>query len=152
MNRRLAAGLLVAVGVLLGALREFLFLNLNYQIDHLRRATPYSYAHSLFQGWTAGADLGDLLLLKWALAGAFVAVMLVLAVALARILTGHHGHRTAIVGGTALAAALALLLHLAARALPPLEAVAVKLLHALQYPVLLLVLLLVLPTVARRRA
>ncbi len=151
MNRRLAAGLLVAVGVLLGALREFLFLNLNYQIDHLRRATPYSYAHSRFQAWTADADLGDLLLLKWVLAVAFVGAMLGLAVLLAHNLTGHHGHRRVLVVGTAVATAAALLLHLAARALPPLEGVAVKLLHALQYPVLLLVLLLVLPRTDRRQ-
>lgn len=152
MKRRLAAAAIVAIGVLLGAVREFLFLNLNYQIDHLQRGTPYSYAHSLFQRWTAGADLGDLTLLKWLLAAAYVALMLLLAVLLARVLTGHHGHRLTLIAGTGIAAALALLLHLSARALPPLEAVAVKLLHALQYPVLLLILLLVLPVARRARA
>lgn len=151
MKRRLAAAAIVAIGVLLGAVREFLFLNLNYQIDHLQRGTPYSYAHSLFQRW-AGADLGDLTLLKWLLAAAYVALMLLLAVRLARVLTGHHGHRRTLIAGTLIAAAVALLLHLSARALPPLEAVAVKLLHALQYPVLLLILLLVLPLARRSRA
>ncbi len=135
--------------MLLGAVREFLFLNLNYQLDHLQRGTPYSYAHSLFQQWTTGADLSDLTLLKWILAAAYVALMLLMAVLLARVLTGHHHHRRTLVIGTAMAAALALLLHMGATVLPPLEAVAVKLLHALQYPVLLLILLLVLPPAQR---
>ncbi|MBL8011807.1 MAG: hypothetical protein JNJ64_14480 [Flavobacteriales bacterium] len=151
MKRRLIASCIVGIAVLLGAVREFLFLNLNYQLDHLERGTPYSYAHSLFQRWTDGADLGDLTLVKWLLSSAYVALMLLLAVLLARVLTGHHHHRRTLVAGTAIAAALALLLHIAAQALPPLEAVAVKLLHALQYPVLLLILLLVLPRAERIR-
>lgn len=152
MKARAWAVLIIACGVLLGALREFLFLNLNYQLDHVRRGTAYSYAHSRFQRWTAGADLGDLVALKWALAAAFVAIMLVLAVALARVLTGDHRYRRPLVAGTLIAGSLALALHASAVLLPPLEAVGVKLLHALQFPVVLLLILLAVPLIRRSRS
>ncbi|MDX9751365.1 MAG: hypothetical protein RBT71_09830, partial [Flavobacteriales bacterium] len=82
MNRRRAAILgiaLTAIGA--GALREFMFLNLYYQIDFTAHGRPVSYAHSLFQGWTQGMGLGALTTLKWALSIAFAGVMLALAIA-----------------------------------------------------------------------
>jgi len=152
MKARATAVLLIACGVLLGALREFLFLNLNYQLDHVRRGTAYSYAQSRFQSWTAGADLAGLVALKWALAAGFVAIMLVLAVALARVLVGDHRYRTPLVAGTLITGSLALALHAAAAVLPALEAVGVKLLHALQFPVVLLLILLAVPLIRRTRS
>ena len=137
MNRRLALGLLITAAVALGSLREFLFVNLNYQIDHVERATDFSYAHTLFQGWVQGWELTTLLLAKWALALGFIGTMLGLAIGLARLLAGDHRHARALALGYAAAGGLALLLHGAAPWMPPLEAASVKLLHMLQYPVVL---------------
>lgn len=134
---RLAA--ILVAGILCGAVRDFLFINLNYQIDHVQRATPGSFAHSRFQAWVQGWDLSDLVRLKWALAGGFVLctwglclLLLVNAQATARLAKPV----TAIFLGIGLAALFA---HVLARWLPVEEA-SVNLLHAIQYPVLLLVL------------
>jgi hypothetical protein len=133
---------LLLVGIVLGACREFLFINLNYQIDHVARHTRFSYAHSLFQGWTRGMDLGALTALKWALAFAFMVAMAGLCVLLARVLSGSWRHARAIVGGFVLFALLALALHGSARWLPRAETVSIQLSHMLQYPVVLLFVLL----------
>lgn len=137
MARRLGILGIFAVAVALGAAREFLFLNLNYHIDFLAHKRQVSYAHSLFRGWVQGMDLGDLLVLKWMLALLFIATMLLLAVVLARLLFGDHRYRRAIVAAFGLIGALALLLHGLAGVLPGAKATSVKLLHTLQYPVLL---------------
>lgn len=129
---------LIPVSLLLGAAREFLFLNLNYQIDHLARRSAFSYAHSVFQRWTGGMDLDALLRWKWGLAVAFIAAMWTLAILTARVLVGDHRYLRAITLLFLAVAGLALMLHLTA--VPALEAVSVKLLHALQYPVVLVVL------------
>jgi hypothetical protein len=128
---------LFALGVLLGALREFLFLNLNYQIDFAAHKRQVSYAHSMFRGWVEGMDLGALLLLKWVLALCFVAAMLLLALALARLLFGDHRYRPAILIAFGAIGGLALVLHLLGGHLPQARPMSVKLLHTLQYPVLL---------------
>lgn len=132
---------LVLAGVALGALREFLFLNLNYQLDHVARHTAFSYAHSLFQGWVGGLGLRGLLVLKWALACAFIAAMSGLTIALARTCFGSFRHARAILLATIAFAALALALHGLAHWVPALERVSVQLLHMLQYPVPLLFVL-----------
>ncbi|MBK9418546.1 MAG: hypothetical protein IPO05_12550 [Flavobacteriales bacterium] len=129
---------LIPVSLLLGAAREFLFLNLNYQIDHLARRSAFSYAHSVFQRWTGGMDLDALLRWKWGLAVAFIAAMWTLAILTARVLVGDHRYLRVITLLFLAVAGLALMLHLTA--VPALEAVSVKLLHALQYPVVLVVL------------
>jgi hypothetical protein len=138
MNRRRAIiVLLLAAGIALGALREFLFLNLNYQIDHMARHTSISYAHSIFQLWVRGTDLHALVRLKWMLAFAFIALMWLLCVMLTRVLFANS-QRTLLITilfmGTG---TLALLLHYASRYLQGFEIVSVELLHALQYPVML---------------
>ena len=135
--RRFAILALLLVGVLLGAAREFLFLNLNYQIDHKAHGRPFSYAHSLFQAWTAGMDLASLVRLKWVLAMVFIAAMWSLATIMARVMVGDHRYLRLIAALFLSAAGLALVLHLTG--MPALEAVSIKLLHALQYPVVLLV-------------
>jgi hypothetical protein len=140
-GRRALAVLVIVVGIALGAVREFLFLNLNYQIDHVARRTAFSYAHSLFQEWVHGMDLDALRRLKWVLAIAFIAVMAALTLVLARVLSGSFRHARAILLWTAAFAVLALVLHLLARRMPPLEQVSVQVLHMLQYPVPLLFVL-----------
>lgn len=138
MNRRRAiiASLLVA-GIGLGALREFLFLNLNYQIDHVARHTPISYAHSIFQHWVRGSDLHSLVRLKWMLAFAFIALMWLLCVMFVRVLFADRQRWRPITILFMVTGAFALLLHFASRYLQGFEIVSVKLLHALQYPVML---------------
>ena len=139
-SRRTAILSLLLVGVLLGAVREFLFLNLNYQIDFVAHGRAFSYAHSLFRGWVKGFDLQALLVLKWSLALAFSGAMLGLAIVLARLLAGDHRHARALFLGYLFFGLLALLLHGMAASVPALEAVSVKVLHGLQYPVVLFLL------------
>lgn len=140
MGRRAAILAIMAVGVALGALREFLLINLNYQIDHLRHGRAVSYAHSAFQAWTKGLDLRGLVVLKWGISALLVGAMLLLAVLLARTLWGDHRYRTRIIFGFVLAAALALAAYGLAAWWPPAGIAGVKVLHALQYPVVLFLL------------
>ena len=149
MNRWLGAGAILAGSIALGAIREFLFLNLNYQIDHVERGTPYSYAHSLFQGWTKDLDLEALVLLKWSLSLAFIATLAAAAVGTARLLYPEKRYGVPILIGTVTMAFLAFGLHLGGSWLPPLGSVGVKVLHALQYPVVLLLLWVARPLVDR---
>lgn len=141
MKRRLLAWAIVAIGVAAGALREFAFLNLNYQLDHVRRATPISYAHSMFQGWVHGWDLGALNRLKWALALAFSLLMLGLAAWLARVLAGSHRYLAPLAAGFLAVGLSALALHLLAALHPALERVSVQVSHIIQYPVPLIFLM-----------
>lgn len=133
------AGLLgiLAVAVGLGAVRDFLVLNLNYQIDHLAKNTAFSYAHSQFRAWVAHLDLQQLVVLKWLLAFGLAAAMLLLSVAFARLLFGDHRYRKVLVVGYAAVGALALLLHGLSGRVAGLGDVSIKLLHLLQYPVTL---------------
>ncbi|MEO8069314.1 MAG: hypothetical protein ABI599_16570 [Flavobacteriales bacterium] len=141
MKRTLAIIVLLGTAVALGALREFLFLNLNYQLDHVQRATEFSYAHSIFQGWTQGWSLGRLIAFKWSLAVGYVVVMTCLGVLMARLLFGHMRYARPMVLAVVAVAACALLLNFLSGWLPPLADVSVKLLHMLQYPIVMLVLL-----------
>lgn len=141
-NRRLEAALVLVLGIAFGSWREFAFINLNYQIDHLQRHTPFSYAHSLVQGWTRGMDLSTLLALKWVLAFLSMVVMAGLCITLVRILFGNWRQAGPIIAGFAGFALLSLVLHMAARWAPPFELVSVRLSHMLQYPVPLLFVLI----------
>ena len=150
MSRRSSIAMILAVAVTLGALREFLFVNLNYQLDHVLRATDQSFAHSMFQRWTDEWTGPALLRLKWGLGLVFTALMLGLTLLLARRLFGDHRYAPHIITGYVLVGALALALNFASTWAPPLEVLAVKLLHTLQYPVLLLVLWAASPLAWRR--
>lgn len=145
MNRRWGIVLIILAGVALGALREFLFVNLNYQIAFATRVNEVSYAHSAFQRWVDGWDAGALFEAKWTLALAFMSAMLGLSLLLARRLSLPPRSRMIIAGSYVAIAAASLALHLAAswagRA-AALELVSVKLAHLLQYPVVLLFILL----------
>lgn len=143
MGNWIRIALILVLGILAGALREFLFINLNYQIDHVRRATTDSYAHSRFQAWVQGWGLVELQVLKWALAGFFVACMWALSMWLLHV-AGASARLAKPVTVIFLAVgAIALVTHALSRWFP-LEEASVNLLHAIQYPVLLLVLLVAL--------
>ncbi|MBL8002770.1 MAG: hypothetical protein JNL05_12505 [Flavobacteriales bacterium] len=131
--------LLLCLGVALGSLREFVFINLNYQVAHAAGQTPWSYAHSAMQRLLVGWSLGDLLRLKWAMALCFVALMGSLTFLTARLLFGRRLDRTVVAGYLAIGT-LSLLLHLLGGRLPFTASAGVKLLHLLQYPMPLLVL------------
>lgn len=136
-QRNLFVGAILVAAVSLGALREFLFLNLNYQLDAVEHHRAISYAHSMFQGWVEGWELPALVRLKWTLALLFIALMAVAAVLMARVLWGDQRYLRLILLTFGLAAMLALLFHWLAAVHPAFGAVSIKVLHSLQYPVLL---------------
>lgn len=138
MIRLLTLPAFLLVSVVLGALREFVFINLNYQVDHVARNTPMSFAHSQFQAWVSGWSLRSLILLKWGMALAFAAAMCLLCVLLARVLFASRRYDRAVLIAFAAIGVVAVVLHVLSPWIPPLELVSVKLLHALQYPVLLM--------------
>jgi len=136
-HRRVLIGMTLLIAVVAGAAREFLFINLNYEIDRVQHHRDVFYAHSLFRSWVHGFDLRGLLALKWAFALAFIGLMLALSVVLARTLFGGTRYRKAIIIGFLAIGLLAFGLHLLSGHLPPLEGISTKLLHLLQYPVFL---------------
>ena len=141
MNRRTAGMLaILLIAVVLGAVREFIFHNLNYQIDFLAHERSASYAHSKFRAAVQGMDLADLLVAKWVLSILFAAFMLGLAILLARLLFGNGRYDKPLVIGYVLIGTAALVAHLLAGGNGAFRAISVKLLHALQYPVVLLLI------------
>ena len=141
MGRRSTLLACLFLALVLGGLREFLFVNLNYQLDHVARQTEVSFAHSIFQAWTNDWSLGTLTVLKWTMAGAFTTAMCLLCIWLARSLFAPRQFDKWILLGYSAVGLVALLLHVSAQWFaPPLEIVSVKLLHALQYPVVLIFL------------
>lgn len=141
MKRRLTILVVLVLAIMLGALREFLFINLNYSIDHLVNHRAYSYAHSTFSAAVEGFGLRELHLLKWTLAVSFIGVMFGLTVIFSRTLFGDHRYRKPLAAVVLAIGGLALLMHWGSAVHPALGAVSVKLLHLLQYPVVLLFLL-----------
>jgi hypothetical protein len=137
-GRTLRAALLLLAAVLLGALREFLFTNLNYQIDHVSRGTPFSYAHSAFQAVVKGWSAGQLVVLKWSAALFFIAFMWGLCMLLLRLYSAQHRLQGPVTLLFAAVSALALVLHFLAGQVPMLEEASVNLLHAVQYPMVLI--------------
>ncbi len=139
MSRR-AVGMVVilVVAIVLGALRDWLFTNLNYQIDFLQNNRAFSYAHSRFQAFASAMDLGTLWTLKWALSSLYILVMLTLGIALSRMLFGDHRYALALVVGFGVVGVLALLFHGISSGADAWYNISVKLLHALQYPVVLI--------------
>jgi len=124
-------------GILLGAAREFMFLNLNYQIDFVANNRADNYAHSLFQNWVDGASLFNLVFIKWILAFAFAGSMCTLSIILLLKLFGDHRYTKFVVIGFILLGLLAMVLHFLSASIPALTGVSIKLLHLIQYPVLL---------------
>lgn len=141
MNRRTLASLgIVLVAIAAGAMHDFLAVNLNYQLDHVERGSAFSYAHSSFRAWVEDWNAPALHRLKWTLAAAFIATNLLLAIGLARVRFGHHGYRRALIIGFGVVALCALIAQVLAPSVSGLGTVSIKLLHALQYPVVLLLI------------
>ncbi len=130
---------LVGLGIGLGSLREFVFINLNYELSHAAGQTPWSYAHSAVQRALEGWSLPALLRLKWTLALGFVLAMGALTFLMGRLLYGHRLDRTIVVGFAGIGT-LALVLHGLSGWLPFTASAGVKLLHILQYPMPLVLL------------
>lgn len=141
-DRRAEVALIFLAGILYGSWREFTFINLNYQIDHVARDTPFSYAHSMVRGWIGDWGLSALLALKWSLAFLSMGVICGLCIVLARVLWGHWRQAKWIAAGFAAFALFSLLMHFLARQVPALEEVAIGLSHMLQYPVPLVFVLI----------
>jgi len=135
MNTRtwLGVAALLGLAIALGSLREFVFINLNYEVSAASGQTPWSYAHSAMQRALEGWSVPALLRLKWLLAVAFTLAMGTLTFVAGRMLYGRRLDRV-ILPGYGLIALLALLLHVAAHWLPFTASAGVKLLHLLQYP------------------
>lgn len=144
MKRLPAVLLVLALAVMLGSLRDLLLINLNYQLDHVQRGTPYSYAHSAFQAAVSGWGLKALIVLKWGLAIGFVAATWTLCQALLAVFGVRARAGRLVTIGFGGIAVLALVAHVLAHFWPRLEPVSVDLLHAIQYPVIVLLLLVVL--------
>jgi hypothetical protein len=138
--KRLALGAILAVSVVLGSLREFLFINLNYEIDRVAHHREVAYAHSRFRAWVQGWDLSGLVRLKWGMSLAFIVAMLLLCIALMRLVQGSFRSAPILGLGFAAVGTVALLFHGLSGLMPAFEVVAVKLLHMLQYPVVLIFL------------
>jgi hypothetical protein len=144
MKRLPAVLLILGIALVLGSLRDFLLINLNYQLDHVQRATPYSFAHSGFQAVVGGWGLRALTTMKWGLAIGFVATTWTLCQSLLGVFGLRQRLGRLVTYGFLGIAALAFVAHLLARSFPLLEPVSVDLLHAIQYPVVVLLLLVVL--------
>jgi hypothetical protein len=141
MNRRWAIALLLLAAVLLGAGREFIFINLNYQLDHVARGTAVSYAHSAFQRAVSGMDVPALARMKWGMAALFISAACLCCLLMSRMLFGSWRYTRTIVVGYAACATFALLCHGFAFGSRPMERLSIQLLHAAQYPVPVLFLL-----------
>lgn len=140
MKRGWGIAVVLVSAILLGAVREFFFINLNYAIDHLQHHRAYSYAHTAFSAAVHGWSLKQLVVLKWAAGMVFTGAMLVLTIAMARVLFGDHRYRKALVVLTISIGSLAFVLHLGGSVHHAFDLVSVKLLHMLQYPGILLFL------------
>ncbi len=131
---------IVAVAVAVGMVRDFLFVNLNYELHYREHRKALNYAHSHFKAWVQDWSTADLHTLKWSLAIFFILINLVLAIALFRVRFGDSRYRPAIIVGFLIIGVLALSSHLLSRYVAGFGMLSTKLLHAIQYPVLLLVL------------
>lgn len=139
-QRWVGVSLLLMAAIALGSLREFLFVNVNYQIDHVNRATPFSYAHSAFQSRVAGWGTQALVALKWSMAVAFILLMWALCLLLLRAYAAPRRLFLLVSALFMLVPTAALLLHLLAYRAPLAEEASVNLLHAVQNPIVLVFL------------
>jgi len=136
-RRRFVIFSILICGILIGAAREFMFLNLNYQIDFVANKRADNYAHSMFQSWVDGANLSSLIFLKWALGFAFAGSMCLLSILLLRRSFGDHRYAKHTVIGFILLGLIATIFHSLSLKVPAFEGVSIKLLHLIQYPALL---------------
>ena len=131
---------IVALAAALATVRDFLFVNLNSELHFRQHRKALNYAHSQFKAWAQAWSTTELCSLKWVLAFCFIGFNLLLAIALARVRFGDHRYRMAVILGFVLLGAAAFSAQLVSPYLTGFGTLATKLLHALQYPVLLLVI------------
>jgi len=134
---------LVIIGISLGALREFIFINLNYWIDHVARHTQHLYAHSFFD-FLQGSSLGNLKMIKWTVAIGFVVLMLIFTILFLEVFFRRREVRKWVVicfTGTLVFSASFFLLHLICAPETAMLSISVKAFHALQYPFFIIVLI-----------
>ncbi len=130
---------LVVLGISLGALREFIFINLNYWIDHVARSTEFCYAHSFFDFWE-GWSLDRLKMTKWIFAVTFIAMMFVYTNIFLKLLFRGRTILKWVVLSFATTIFISLIffgLHAILGQEQAMLSIAVKALHAVQYPFLL---------------
>ena len=134
---------LVVIGVSLGALREFIFINLNYWIDHVLRNTNFIYAHSFFD-FLEGSSLGYLKTLKWIAAIVFILLMFFYSIACIEVFFNDRSLRVWVLmtflGATIVSAAF-LGLHSILAPETAMLSIAVKAFHSMQYPFFVLILI-----------
>lgn len=133
---------MVIIGIALGALREFIFVNLNYWIDHVARSTEHLYAHSYFD-FLHGTSLGSLKAMKWTIAVLLIILMFVLTSLFLELFFQRREVRKWVVicfGGALSFSAIFYILHLILAPETAMLSISVKAFHALQYPFFVLVL------------
>lgn len=149
MKKAWTIALAIAAALCLSQIRDWITYNLNYQIDHLTRGTAFSYAHSYFQEFTHGWSAGALIATKWIFALTIVVIMLVLTLVVAKALFGGTQYRKTLIITYLIVGTIALILHWLSAFHEAFALASVQLLHALQYPVVLFVLILASPLAAR---
>lgn len=87
--RRIIVFLLVVGMILLGAFRDFVFVNINAQLYHLLKNTPFSKAHSSFD-FLEGIDYWTIYYWKFALTGIFTVLYLVITWLIIKVLFNNR--------------------------------------------------------------
>ncbi len=77
LARKIIIGLSILAVVMLGFLRDFIFVNINYQLQHLYYQTEHTYAHSFF-AFLSDYSYQQLYYGKFALTALFTLLYLVL--------------------------------------------------------------------------
>lgn len=134
---------LAAIGIGLGALREFIFINLNYWIAYVAGTAENLYAHSFFN-FLHGISQQALNSTKWVLAFVFVIMMLVFNIAFFKAWFNDHRARNLVFIIYTGLLSIGAIFYCVSTLFPAQNAfivVAVKALHFLQYPMLPLILL-----------
>jgi len=59
---------IISIFIFLGYIRDFIFVNINFQLTHLNKNTEYSYLHSFFYNFgIQNLTMNQLFSLKWGL-------------------------------------------------------------------------------------
>ena len=152
MRKWLPIGAAIILALVISQARDWLMYNFNYQIDHLSRGTDFSYAHSFFQSAVGSWELSTLVACKWLSAMLIVLIMLLLTVYVARRIFGSGKYDRALVTVYLASAIISLTFYFLSTFNPNFRMAGVQLLHALQYPVVLFVLILASPLANAPRA
>jgi hypothetical protein len=86
---RIVVFCLVVLMILLGAFRDFVFVNINYQLNYLWKEQDFSRAHSFFD-FLAGYDYWTIYYWKFALTGIFALLYFVLTWTLIKVIFNNR--------------------------------------------------------------